>query len=424
MKLIMKAILFAGLCGVLLSAHLPALAADNFNLKPGGRGEVCLTCHVTIKEKMQKPFVHTPLKKGECVGCHSPHASDHERLLSGEISTICLKCHTSLVAKNAVSVHQVVTEGKCVLCHDPHAADNKFNLLKGGKELCFGCHQEFGAKVGANSVKHPPVESSCVKCHSPHASATNPKLLINGMPGLCLSCHNAENPAFKKKHLDYPVTKSRCTSCHNPHGSNAKGMLWDNVHKPVQNKMCDQCHVGANSSPPFALKQTGYLLCQQCHSQVITEVLSKDRLHWPLLDKKGCVNCHSPHASSEEKLLKAPMVKLCGSCHADTIARQERSQTKHPPANEGKCMECHMPHSSDNAFLWTKPAVIDVCAKCHEWQTHSTHPIGKEKVDPRNPNLTLSCQSCHRAHGTEYKHFIYTEDVKDLCVQCHANLRR
>jgi predicted CXXCH cytochrome family protein len=65
-----------------------------------------------------------------------------------------------------------------------------------------------------------------------------------------------------------------------------------------------------------------------------------------------------------------------------------------------------------------------MCAQCHEWQTHSTHPIGEKFADPRNKNVTLQCLSCHRSHGTEYKHFIYYDTTNDLCIQCHTQYRR
>jgi predicted CXXCH cytochrome family protein len=106
------------------------------------------------------------------------------------------------------------------------------------------------------------------------------------------------------------------------------------------------------------------------------------------------------------------------------VARQARSQTEHPPIAEGACNECHSPHSSDNPFLATEATTIELCAKCHEWQSHSTHPIGEKIVDPRNANVTLQCLSCHRTHGTEYEHFLYFETTDETCIQCHSGLRR
>jgi predicted CXXCH cytochrome family protein len=118
------------------------------------------------------------------------------------------------------------------------------------------------------------------------------------------------------------------------------------------------------------------------------------------------------------------MLIVCGECHSDTIARQERSPTEHPPIAEGECGECHSPHSSDNLFLLNESSELDLCDNCHEWQTHSTHPIGEKITDPRNENLTLQCASCHRTHGTEFRHFTYFETINDACTQCHSEYRR
>ena len=413
------------ICSVALLAKAALGATDaDFHLAKGARGAVCLTCHEAFKDRMKKKYVHTPLKEGECTGCHSPHAADHGKLLAETPDKICYTCHDDMAPKGSKSVHQVVVEGKCTDCHDPHASDNKDNLLRAGSELCFGCHKDLGEKIAADKIKHVPVEKDCLTCHNPHASKDNDKLLKASAPSLCVNCHDPGKKTFKSQHVNYPVEKADCTSCHNPHGSNAQGMLYDNVHQPLAKRMCKQCHQDPTSATPFATLKEGYELCQGCHYDMVNDTFNKDRLHWPLGDKKGCLNCHSPHASSQKNLLSAPTLQVCGSCHSDTIKRQERSLTKHQPIADGECGTCHSVHSSNNEFILKNASTVEVCGQCHDWQTHSTHPIGKDVVDPRNPNLTLSCLSCHRTHGTPYKHFLYYETVNDLCIQCHTKYRR
>src|SRR5512138_1749086 len=99
-----------------------ANAQDNalkFKLKPGATGKLCLKCHVATQETVKKPFVHTPLKTGDCAGCHNPHTSSHGKLLAEETVNICSLCHTSVIPKDARSAHKVVAEGGCMKCHDP-----------------------------------------------------------------------------------------------------------------------------------------------------------------------------------------------------------------------------------------------------------------------------------------------------------------
>lgn len=413
-------LLFLAACALLPGTSLEA--QEKFNLKPGAKGKICLNCHVAFQEKLKSPSVHTPVKTGNCSECHNPHTSSHGKLLYEDPSKICSKCH-SVVPKNAVSAHKVVVEQNCTFCHDTHAAKYKYNLTKDGNELCFSCHTDLGDATKKAKFKHQPVGKGCLSCHNPHASAKSAHLLKDDVPPLCVNCHKTTTPAFAKRHMNYPVAKTRCTSCHNPHGSNTVAILYDTVHKPVANKLCNQCHEEPASATPFKTKKEGFELCRACHSTMINEAIGKNRLHWPLVSRQGCLICHTPHASAQTALLRAPKPQLCGSCHEDTIARQERAQDKHNPVKEGNCNTCHLPHSSDNTFLLRKP-LIDQCGTCHDWQRHSTHPLGEKVRDPRNKNLAVECLSCHSAHGTAYKKMLLTEAVSDLCTQCHAEHRR
>lgn len=402
-------------------------AQDNdlkFKLKPGASGKLCLNCHVDLQETVKKPFVHTPLKTGDCVGCHSPHTSSHGKLLAAERSNICSLCHKGIIPAGARSVHKVVAEGNCMKCHDPHASTIKYNLVKGGNDLCFSCHKEMGETVAKVKFKHPPVAMGCITCHDPHASTKGPFMLKNDVPALCVGCHKTDKPLFKKAHMNYPVGNARCTSCHDPHGSDVAGILYNNVHKPVARKMCNQCHEDPTSATPLKTKREGMEICKACHSDMVTRMLGKNRVHWPLLSKKGCLSCHNPHASKEKWFLAGKMINVCGSCHKDTIQRQEKSVTKHKPIKEGNCTACHDPHSSDSLFLANNPSTIDLCGKCHDWQKHSSHPIGDKLKDPRNKNMTMQCLSCHRAHGTAHKHFIPFATTSELCTQCHESFKR
>ncbi len=395
-----------------------------YRLKPGAKGKVCLGCHVDLEEKLALPSVHTPVKAGECTDCHSPHASSHGKLLTTEPDRICLTCHGETVPKDARSVHGPAAEGQCARCHDPHAAKNRSNLLTAGNELCLGCHEDLAQAMAASSFKHPPAERSCLGCHDPHASKGASSLLAKAETALCTSCHKPDQPAFGKAHMGYPVAKGRCTSCHDPHGSSQRGMLWASAHPPVTNRMCGQCHPEPSSPEALGTKKKGLDLCRSCHADLVNGTLAARRVHWPVLDREGCLNCHGPHATREKRLLREPVKALCGGCHADTIRRQERSPTKHPPIEAGECATCHAPHASEAVFLLAKPNLFEVCGGCHDWKSHSSHPIGEKVADPRNRNLTLDCESCHRTHGTPHEHLTHFDARADLCVHCHEQYRR
>jgi predicted CXXCH cytochrome family protein len=423
----MKARLLLLLAAGALLLGGPAAAADanaKFKLKPGAAGKLCLECHAGFADTLKLPFVHTPVKAGNCADCHDPHASEHGKLLEDEPDRICAKCHGGMIPEAARSAHRPVTQGQCVSCHDPHASTQKANLKSSGNALCVSCHQELGAAIQAATHRHSPVDKGCLSCHDPHGSAGAEALLKKAAPALCLSCHKPDAPNFAKKHFNYPVTTADCTSCHDPHGSNNDGILWASVHSPVLKGMCNQCHAAAGTPDALKTKRAGADLCRGCHNDTFNAIQAKNQVHWPVTDRKACGNCHSPHASKTAKLLTAPQGALCGSCHQDAVRRQELSLVKHPPVEAGECVTCHAPHASDATPLLAGADQFEVCGKCHDWKTHSTHPIGEKAVDQRNKNLTLDCGSCHRTHGTPKAHLAHFDPKQELCVQCHAELSR
>jgi len=415
-------LMFSGMVLCLLAAVTTATAQDKFKLKPNAKGKVCLSCHATFQEKLKSPFVHTPVKAGDCTACHNPHASSHGKLLAADSSQICVRCHSVVPAK-AASVHSAIGKGKCTDCHDPHASNFKFVLRQGGNKLCFNCHSKMEESVSKARFKHAPVAKDCLDCHKAHASEKYKSLLKDVAPALCIKCHKPNTPLFAKQHMNYPVATSRCTTCHDVHGSDKAGMLYGNVHKPMAGKMCNQCHEEATSSTPFKTKKEGNDLCRACHSNMMNAMFLKNRIHWPVLSKKGCLSCHNPHASSETGLRRAPMNVLCGSCHEDTIDRQARSITKHQPVADAQCTACHKPHAADATFLLDQ-GLINLCGTCHDWQKHQTHPMGEKVRDRRNKNLTVLCLSCHSAHGTDYKNMLLAATISEMCTQCHTEYRR
>jgi predicted CXXCH cytochrome family protein len=442
MKLSVK-IFFLLLVVILFLISLVYAQQNKFKLKPDARGKLCLGCHDKFKEKLKDPFVHTPVKTGECSECHNPHTASHGKLLDEDPNKICNKCHEGIIPKNPKSSHKVVMEGNCVKCHDPHASKNKFVLLKAGNELCFDCHKNIGNAVAKVKFKHNPVEKGCVNCHDPHASTKGKHLLKNDLVALCVSCHKTDRPNFLKQHMNYPVAKSDCSSCHDAHGSDKIGILFDNVHAPVANKVCHQCHEASTSPDPLKIKRAGFELCRGCHSKMMNDTFDKKRIHWPLVDKVGCLNCHEPHASPQKKLLTGDMKNLCSKCHSDTMEvqaklaekeKQEKSAAKgkgeikgaytHNPIQEGNCETCHVPHASDSGFLLKEPKIVELCGACHDWLKHTSHPMGEKIVDSRNKNLTMQCLSCHRSHGTGNRQLIPFPTITDLCVQCHKQYKR
>jgi DmsE family decaheme c-type cytochrome len=395
-----------------------------YRLKETDQKKLCLTCHTDFAAILKKPYVHTAVRNGECSGCHNPHTSSHGKLLAVSTRELCASCHATMIPAGAKSAHKVVADGQCTRCHDPHASANPDNLLVAGNDLCVGCHKDLGAAVASAKFKHAPVAKGCVSCHDAHGSAQSAHLLKTAVPALCLGCHKPDAPAFTAAHMKYPVAKASCTTCHDPHGSNQAGLLLNDVHPPLASRMCDRCHERPDSPTPFATKKPGYELCADCHGEMVKTTLARPHLHWPVADRKGCVNCHSPHASRQDKLLKEAVPALCGNCHADTLQRAANVAVKHQPVTDGSCSVCHSPHSSDAVYLFTNPSLNALCTTCHDYETHSAHPLGEKAVDPRNKNLRVDCLSCHKGHGNENKWMLLAPTNIELCTRCHKQFAR
>jgi predicted CXXCH cytochrome family protein len=413
------------LLAALAALALPAAgrAADPYKLKKGAEGQLCLGCHVKFEAQLKKPAVHTPVKARQCAGCHSPHASQHGKLLADDVGLICQRCHGSVVPKAPKSIHKPVAENACATCHAPHASDNPKVLTQPVAALCASCHKQIATAAAEAKFKHRPVQQGgCTTCHDPHGSAASDSLLVKPEPQLCLGCHKADKPIFAKWHMGYQVASARCTSCHDPHGSKQKSMLYDTVHSPVAKGMCSQCHEAPGSG--FKPKLVGAELCNRCHAQAVSAMLAKGDVHRPVVDRDACITCHDPHASKRKKLLADDPIALCGKCHEDTIRRHDRSPTKHEPIAQGDCVTCHDPHASENPMLFAKATPTETCGQCHDYTKHATHPIGEKAVDPRNKNMNVECVSCHRAHGTEYKRLMPFAVTADLCTKCHEKYKR
>lgn len=201
------------------------------------KSETCLTCH---PDKKEGKFVHTAVGMG-CENCHTA-ASDKGKTTITPVATggdLCVMCHE---AKKDPVVHGPVKAGQCLICHDPHATDFVAHTRVATNELCLSCHgvrqvqgemvsligsqkiamadydaipkieldrtQRFGHPWVTHPVAqvadllHPGEKMSCLSCHTPHASAEeNLIVAVKGAQNVCFACHqaNEQQAAAKDK---------------------------------------------------------------------------------------------------------------------------------------------------------------------------------------------------------------------------------
>ena len=396
--------------------------ANPARLRSGAAGALCRKCHKQFEARLKRKVVHKPLRKGECTGCHNPHAASHKSLLKSDRQHVCDECHQVLKPK-AVSTHSPAAQKRCQRCHDPHASDHAGLLISAQKALCAECHATVVKDAMQAKFGHAPLrQKGCTACHAAHSSGER-HLLTTGQPKLCIGCHKPSRGRFKSRHKGFPVEKQACTGCHNPHGSDRPGMLRAHTHGPVLKGNCTECHVGLRGKNPLALREEGSKLCQSCHAPFVKAMMKRSHVHSAAFGPKGCLNCHTPHGSKRAKMLRGNMQQTCGKCHADTMDRFAKSPSKHTPVRND-CQKCHDPHGAESPTLLKNSNIIELCGSCHQWRKHSSHKVGDRYKDQRNPNLRIDCLSCHLGHGTEFKNMIPFNSTAVLCRECHRNMSR
>jgi predicted CXXCH cytochrome family protein len=172
-------------------------AVEGGKLKAKDQKEACYACHNDFSkaEDGKKVFLHDPVAKGECTGCHDPHFSARPKLRKLEKG--CLECHDPFPAKG--TVHQPVANNDCVSCHSPHAGPAPKQLVRPGNALCLGCHDTVHERHRTTEVRGKMTEVpedfprekgwlACLGCHLPHQSAER-KLFRMNQQDLCKACH-------------------------------------------------------------------------------------------------------------------------------------------------------------------------------------------------------------------------------------------
>jgi predicted CXXCH cytochrome family protein len=178
--------------------HYPIEAGKKITTKISGK-ELCLNCHKKGTFKIKDNDVHIDNKKGECIMCHSYHASKRKNL-TGKETLLCYSCHentekrTIFMEKALKSIRCVpVKDRKCFTCHIPPHSQNPLYLKSDKIQICAQCHtqQHKITHPLGQDVKDPrngqPV--TCVTCHSIHSAKADFMLYFDRKRQLCIQCH-------------------------------------------------------------------------------------------------------------------------------------------------------------------------------------------------------------------------------------------
>lgn len=145
------------------------------------KGEFCLQCHTAQVTDFRLPFRHRVLEgQIDCQDCHNPHAAFDQTDWNG-LNGVCLECHVEMEGP-FVYEHEGVASEDCVTCHRPHGSNHDKLLITESNSMCLQCHFEQGFNAGNNwtmgGMPHGGLltgEARCYDCHTEvHGSNTDP----------------------------------------------------------------------------------------------------------------------------------------------------------------------------------------------------------------------------------------------------------
>ncbi len=389
----------------------------------------------------------------ECTSCHNPHIqakdliSQNFLVKDGSGGTLCLACHDPTrqvggkvnpladwpTGAHALSANKIAPEAllgsyttvaadACLSCHTPHNASGASELLRGQNEQdCIACHN--GANVSAMAPNaNVFAEYAAPKVGHPFPASTNPHdtaesvLLNNNRHATCVDCHNSHAAEPVGAFPDPPLIRISQRNIAGISAADGTTVLTPAIN---QYENCLRCH----SSSAGKLVQTiyGYF--------PIREVSDGDPLdltkQFALASTSSHPVMHPRNSALNQPSLLPNMLNLdgvkqgramgtqilCTDCHNSDDNREfgglgangpHGSKWTHILERRYEFSQATLPGGAINN-LFPNPDTgatgpYALCAKCHDlagqilqntsWAHHSSHI-----------NLGLSCSTCHTAHG-------------------------
>lgn len=240
----------------------------------------------------------------------------------------------------------------------------------------------------------------------PPTPSTTPATYVGSE--VCGACHEdiakafAKNPheAVEQGESKHGFKGQACESCHGPGSNHVNSLSAVDIRNPAKlapaetDKICLTCH---RNQPTVA----GRLESSHAHNAV------------------ACTACHSIHAHGPDGLVArkpAEINEQCESCHVEVKAAFAQPFRHRVPENAMTCVDCHNPHGSFKpGMMQTAYANEPGCLNCH---IDKRGPFAFEHAPVREEG----CQSCHMPHGSPNPKMLIRQDVRLVCLECHANL--
>jgi len=136
---------------------------------------LCYNCHKDIRSQTHRQS-HHPINEGliKCTDCHDPHGTFGEnQLKTDSVNELCFKCHTE--KRGPFMFEHPPVEENCLNCHTPHGSNHSKLLVENVPQLCQSCHDAsrhpgtpYTAASGfdGSSPSNKYYARACLNCHS------------------------------------------------------------------------------------------------------------------------------------------------------------------------------------------------------------------------------------------------------------------
>ncbi|MDE3195527.1 MAG: DmsE family decaheme c-type cytochrome [Acidobacteriota bacterium] len=214
----------------------------------------------------------------------------------------------------------------------------------------------------------------------------------------CQACHeDLYNEIMASPHK---VADHACESCHGPGADHAGSADATKIKNPLK----------------LPAQQTDRI-CLACHLNQTTHDGRIQSSH--MKDSVACTTCHTIHGKGPVGLVprrQEDVNALCGSCHSSIVAQFQKPFRHKVPENAMTCVDCHNPHGSSRLAMGQSFGANEPgCLNCHG---DKRGPFTVEHP----PMRYEGCTACHEPHGSANPRLLIRADVRQLCLECHANL--